>query len=352
MYKISIVIPIFNAKHTLNRAIDSIFNQKWNGNIIEDIEILLIDDCSTDGTKEIIDEYSNKFSNIKVYSTESNTGHPAKPRNIGIEKSNANYLMFMDNDDEFCPDVCQTLFETITKENVDVVVCNFYHNYLNRSCSKSKSKFNVSTFTEKNDFILMDSFNSILFNDILPWNKIIDKSKLISNDLFFPTSYPEVLLDDRFFFIEFYSKIDNLIYLKNYYGVIKFTSDSSLSLAPDKNMLIDGLTASSKLHNLANSYIDFNKNPEFKFNFTNDIIYNFLHRITLLTNKNDLKDCLKKMHEFENEISYNNSLNGAYKVINHFILKNNLFMARLLIKLLQRVRKSEFLRKIANSIFG
>lgn len=352
MYKISIIIPIYNAKHTLNRAIDSIFNQKWNGNIFEDIEILLIDDCSTDGTKEIIDEYSNKFSNINVYSTESNTGNPAKPRNIGIERSSADYLMFMDNDDEFCPDICQTLFETITKENVDVVVCNYYHNFLHQGCSKYNLNLNVDSFTENNDFILLDSFNSILFNDILPWNKIFDKSKLISNNLFYPTSYPESILDDRFFFIEFYSKIDSLIYLKDYYGVIKYTSDSSLSLNPDKKMLIDGIIALRKLHNLADNYINFNINSEFKFNFTREVINNFLYKITLLTNKNDMYDCLKKISEFENEISFDNSINGVNKLINSFILKNHLFLARVLILLLQFVRKSKFLRELANVIFG
>ena len=94
MNKISVILTTYNVEKYIEQCINSILNQRWDGNIIEDIEILLIDDCSTDGSKDIMNQYSKKFSNIKVYSTESNTGHPAIPRNIGIKKASAEYIMF------------------------------------------------------------------------------------------------------------------------------------------------------------------------------------------------------------------------------------------------------------------
>ena len=127
MYKISVIIPIFNAENTIERAIDSILKQKWNGEILKDIEIILVDDCSNDNSKEIILSYSERFTNIKIYSTEINTGFPAEPRNIGIKNAKGKYIMFMDNDDEYCEDICKTLYDVITKEKADVVACNFYH---------------------------------------------------------------------------------------------------------------------------------------------------------------------------------------------------------------------------------
>lgn len=78
MYKISIIIPVYNAEKTIRRAIDSIICQKWNGNLIEDIEIILIDDCSSDNSKNIMEEYSKEYSNIKVYSTEYEYRIPCK----------------------------------------------------------------------------------------------------------------------------------------------------------------------------------------------------------------------------------------------------------------------------------
>lgn len=209
MYKISIIIPVYNAEKTIRRAIDSIICQKWNGNLIEDIEIILIDDCSSDNSKNIMEEYSKEYSNIKVYSTEYNTGFPAKPRNIGIEKSNGTYIMFMDNDDKYCEDICQTLFEVITQKNVDVVVCNIFHKFLNQDITKVKSELNVKNFLNQDDKIILDSYNVILFNDINPWNKIFDKSKLNQENIRFPTSYPEILLDDRFFSWNFIQKSMN-----------------------------------------------------------------------------------------------------------------------------------------------
>lgn len=352
MYKISIIIPIYNAEKTIKRAIDSILCQKWDGNLIEDIEIILIDDCSSDNSKTIIDAYSEEYSNIKVYSTEYNTGFPAKPRNIGIEKSNGKYIMFMDNDDKYCKDMCQTLFECISQKNVDVVVCNFFHKFLNHEIVKIKSELNVKYFLNQQDTILLDSYNSILFNDILPWNKIFDKSKLKKENIRFPISYPEILLDDRFFFLEFYSKIDKLIYLKDYYGVIKYTSDQSLSLSPDEKLLIECIDSALKLQKLADSYVDFNKNPKYRYKFINEVIDNFVYKLTLLTNGDKLYFCLKKMHDFEEEISFDNSITGLNKLINFFILRNYLYSTIFLIKLVQIFRKSKNLRIIVNKFYN
>lgn len=351
MYKISIIIPVYNAEKTIRRAIDSIICQKWNGNLIEDIEIILIDDCSSDNSKNIMEEYSKEYSNIKVYSTEYNTGFPAKPRNIGIEKSNGTYIMFMDNDDKYCEDICQTLFEVITQKNVDVVVCNIFHKFLNQDITKVKSELNVKNFLNQDDKIILDSYNAILFNDINPWNKIFDKSKLNQENIRFPTSYPEILLDDRFFFLEFYSKIDELVYLKDYYGLVKYTSDQSLSLSRDEKLLIECIDSALTLQKLADSYVDFNKNPKFRYKFINEVIDNFVFKLTLLTNINDLYFCLKKMHNFEKEISFDNSITGLNKFINFFILKNYLYSAIFLIKIVQIFRKSNNLRKIINKLY-
>lgn len=163
----------------------SILNQNWDGNIIEDIEIVLVDDCSTDKTKQILKHYNIQYSNINVYSTEKNSGYPSIPRNIGIEKSKGQYLMFMDNDDEYCEDICKTLFETIIQEEADIITCNYY-NIFDSKISEIKLKLNVENYTQKNNFIILDSYNAILLNDILIWTKIYKKSIIIENNIKFP----------------------------------------------------------------------------------------------------------------------------------------------------------------------
>ena len=347
MYKISVIIPIFNAENTIERAIDSILKQKWNGEILKDIEIILVDDCSNDNSKEIILSYSERFTNIKIYSTEINTGFPAEPRNIGIKNANGKYIMFMDNDDEYCEDICKTLYDVITKEKADVVACNFYHKLPNSKLITENAEFDVENIIYEEDYVILDDYNSLILNDILPWNKIYDKSLLLENNLFFPCSFPFILLDDRFFSMELYSKIDKMIFLKNYHGITKFTQYTSLSQVSDKNILLNGIKAAIELHKKADSYIDFNKNKKYKFNFTRDIINNYLFRIIFLENNDDITICLKEMNCFENKIGFDNSLNDSLlKFINYFILKNRVFHAFLIIKILKTGYKFDLIKKI------
>ena len=67
MYKISVIIPVFNREKTLSRAIDSILSQKWRGDLEKDIEIIIVDDCSTDNSKKVMEKYAKKFSNIRLF---------------------------------------------------------------------------------------------------------------------------------------------------------------------------------------------------------------------------------------------------------------------------------------------
>ena len=68
------------------------------------IEYILIDDCSTDCTKEILFRYANQYENIKIVSFDCNSGSPARPRNIGIELATSPYITFLDADDWLHPD--------------------------------------------------------------------------------------------------------------------------------------------------------------------------------------------------------------------------------------------------------
>ena len=94
--KISIILPIFNVGSHLRGGIDSLINQSI-GN--ENLEIIMVDDCSSDGSSEIIDEYNEKYDCCKAIHLEENTGAANGPRNIGIENSTGDYIMFLDSDD-------------------------------------------------------------------------------------------------------------------------------------------------------------------------------------------------------------------------------------------------------------
>ena len=286
-----------------------------------------------------MEKYAKKFSNIKLFSTEINSGFPAEPRNIGIKKSDSKYIMFLDSDDEYCEDMCQTLFDVVTSEKADVVTCDFYYK-MDQNCSKSSSKVNVEDFTESDKFICMDSINSVIFNEILSWNKIINRSLLIDNDIYFPTMYPNVLLEDRLFFLEVNSKLEKLIYIKNYLGVIYHHSNSSISHVPDVGLLFDVLKPTEELSSIADDIIGSKLFEKYKYNFTGDIIGNVIYRSSLIKNRKNLRLLLEQLYESEKKISFDNTFtnNNMIKIINFFILRNNIYMTIFIIRIIQFIR--------------
>lgn len=93
---ISIVVPVYNAEKYLERTIKSIQNQTLSG-----WELLLIDDCSTDGSRDVMKKY--ECANIRCFYCEKNAG-PANARNVGLENAKGRYLAFIDSDDLWEPD--------------------------------------------------------------------------------------------------------------------------------------------------------------------------------------------------------------------------------------------------------
>lgn len=95
---VSIVTPCYNAKDTISQTILSVINQTY-----QNWELLVVDDCSTDNTAEIIAEYSGKDNRIKYFKTDVSSGSPSLPRNIGIENAKGEYIAFLDSDDIWFP---------------------------------------------------------------------------------------------------------------------------------------------------------------------------------------------------------------------------------------------------------
>lgn len=121
MYKkVSIVVAVYNVEKYLRRCLDSLINQTY-----QNIEIIMVDDFSTDSSLSICSEYARKDDRIKVIGKKENTG-PSDTRNIGIMNSNGNYIMFVDSDDYVCDNFVEEMVKAIEEKNVDVVRCKGY----------------------------------------------------------------------------------------------------------------------------------------------------------------------------------------------------------------------------------
>lgn len=130
--KISIIIPIYNMEKYLRKALNSCINQT-----LKEIEIICIDDCSTDKSSEILKEYTQKDSRIKIITQKINQGQGVA-RNIGIKQAIGEYIMFLDPDDWYELCACETAYKQITKNNNDIVLFNFFY-YNNET-----KKFSIS----------------------------------------------------------------------------------------------------------------------------------------------------------------------------------------------------------------
>lgn len=117
--KISVVIPVYNVEKYLKDCFESIVHQSIGFN---NIEVIVVDDSSTDGSWKIICEYGEKYKNIKTIKLNHNTGSAGKPRNIGIKYVTGDYLIFLDPDDILPLNAYKNLYDNALKYNSDFVM--------------------------------------------------------------------------------------------------------------------------------------------------------------------------------------------------------------------------------------
>jgi len=112
---ISIVMPTYNSESHVQDSIQSVINQS-----LHNWELIIVDNCSTDGTVDIIKKIQSSHSNIQLYSTDFNSGGPATPRNIGIKESLGEFLAFIDSDDVWHKEKLEVQSKYLDKYNLDI----------------------------------------------------------------------------------------------------------------------------------------------------------------------------------------------------------------------------------------
>ena len=126
MYKVSIIMPVYNAEKYLRDSLDSIVNQSIG---VENLEVIIVNDASTDSSKDIIDEYARKHSSFKAIHLKENTGGPFGPRNIAMGHVTAEYVMFLDADDTYTERACEVLYTAISNSDAGVAFGRYMRVY-------------------------------------------------------------------------------------------------------------------------------------------------------------------------------------------------------------------------------
>lgn len=118
-HKITVVTPVYNAEKFLGKTIDSVINQSLH---FENIEFILVDDCSTDSSRSILWNYAQHYKNIVAVFLKDNTGSPSTPRNVGIELATSEFICFLDADDWLKEDCLENLVAILTETGDDYAV--------------------------------------------------------------------------------------------------------------------------------------------------------------------------------------------------------------------------------------
>lgn len=152
---ISIIIPIFNTKKYLSQCIDSILNQSY-----KNIEIILVDDGSTDGSECVCEKYADKYHNI-IFLKQKHSG-PFKARKRGLDIARGDYITFVDSDD-FISENAYELAEDEMQKNTDLIIFGIYR-YFNDDCVRHEKCFYPDgEYDEKK--IKCDIYPTMLWDD-------------------------------------------------------------------------------------------------------------------------------------------------------------------------------------------
>lgn len=252
MYKISIILPVYNVENYLERCLSSLLNQTIG---FENLEIIFIDDLSEDNSYNLLNNFTKKYDNIKLFQTSSNSGSAGHPRNIGLENASADYIMFLDPDDVYFDDACEKLYFNVINCNADLVSGN----YISITEGKVEKPINFKNyFGENSDYV---EFNSIkecpqVLTMIPAFStKIYKNSFLKSNNLKF---FENVIAQDLYFVVQCLINAKKIVYLDipiNKYELRENDNKSkSVTATINKKHLLDYIFIYNHLYNLLDNF--------------------------------------------------------------------------------------------------
>ena len=237
---VSIIIPIYNSEEYLERCFESLVNQTY-----DNIEIIAINDGSTDNSLELCYKWEKLDSRIKVFSKKN--GGISSARNYGITQSKGDYYSFIDSDDDVSYNFIELLVRNLEMNQVDVSMCgiNKIYTYKNKIDNKSSRINNIKL--DRDAFLeyieLENSYDSFV------WNKLFKKD-IVNNTMFEEDIF---MNEDTIFMLKLCMQNPTFYYedqkLYNYY-----LHNDSISRKKLDDKKITGITSFNKAIEICNSY--------------------------------------------------------------------------------------------------
>ena len=272
---ITVIVPCYNVEKYVDKCLDSIINQTY-----KNLEIILVEDCSTDKTYECIKDYPKKDKRIRIIKNKKNSGL-SYSRNAGIKTAKGKYLSFIDSDDYITNNFYESMLDVIKKEDAEIAICDI------KTVYEDTNYIQLSPCFSNDSFCLENVVNSGLAASAC--NKLF-KKELISKNLFEVGKVNE----DIAVVIPALVKAKKIAYAKDaYYFYIQHTGSIQNSSFSDKRFdIFSGVETTLERIKDCDDYEILKEHLVY-----NQLITLFLYVIIKEKSKHKRKQIIKKYHE-------------------------------------------------------
>lgn len=223
--KITVIVTVYNIRDYLPKAVDSILAQTY-----QNLEILLVDDGSTDGSGEICDAYAQKDPRVRVIHQPNGGAYSA--RNTGLSEAAGDYITYVDGDDWIDPGMYETLLSALKEQDADLAVCRYRWVYADRTVDLSTSMTAVLEGQELLAKYLEEDEKWQIQTAV--WNKLFKRS--ILGELRFPKS----IYEDMYFTIRLLNQSRRSVYLDQaFYNYVCDRGSSTTNLGIQEKTFTD-----------------------------------------------------------------------------------------------------------------
>lgn len=316
MPKISVIVPAYNMELYVGKCMNSLINQTQ-----EDIEIIMVNDGSTDRTKDVIEKKISQHSekNIKLYNKEN--GGQSDARNYGLKKANGDYIVYVDSDDWLEENALELLYNSAKKDDSDIVICDIEEVYENGYTSIRKEINSKADNIQKAFMIAMPGF----------CNKMFRKKFLLDIDFKFPNG---IFYEDLAVYPKVAAKAEKISYIEQ--PLYKYRIRSGSTMKQTKN--------SKRLKDIFKAFEYIEEDNEKMDNFKEEIEYiyivHLLHSASLRflnyksEEKNIIKiaDIIKQKFPKWRKNKYLKNENIKYKIVCNLIYMKQITLLRLLLR--------------------
>ena len=271
MPKVSIIVPVYNVEKYVEKCLQTLINQT-----LKDIEIIVVNDGSTDNSRNIINEYARNFPNfIKCYDKEN--GGLSDARNYGMKSASGDYIAFLDSDDYVELDMYEKMYNKAIEENSDMVECDFIWEYPDKKVTDT-------------GIVYHNKKDMITYARVVAWNKLIKRELIEKANVIYPKGLRYEDIEFFYKMVPFYNKVSFVKEPLVHY----IQRDSSISNVQNERTkeifeVLDNSINYYKEKGLFDEYKD-----ELEYTYARILLCSSLFRMVRIQNKETRKNLLAK----------------------------------------------------------